>query len=89
MGTVWVLFAIANFFSFNVSNFTVCIIGATLSMTNTAGYVKCDKSQGKKVSSFFFKKAAENMSTEQVAKAGMFAMKNGSSISSIAGAAKP
>ena len=88
MGALWIIFAIANFFSFNISNFTVCVIGAVISKTNTMGYIKCDKNHQKGVSSFFFKKAAANMSSEQIAKAGMFAMKNGSSISSVVGEAK-
>ena len=43
MSTVWVVFAIVNVLCFAVTDFTVCMVGAVLTITNTMGYIKCDK----------------------------------------------
>ena len=66
MGAMWVLFSFASFFTFNFSNTVVCAIALTLTGTNLLGYIKCDKKHQKNVGSYFFKKAADNMSAKQV-----------------------
>ena len=78
MGVAWIIFAIVAVFSLNISNLTVCIVGAGLSLTNTLGYIRCDKNHQKKVSTFFMKKAQNNLSSEQLGKLGMMAMSQGS-----------
>ena len=77
MGFAWVAMAVVNFFVFSISNMTVCIVGAVLSITNTMGYIKCDKQHQKKMGSFLATKAKNNLSSAQMAKLGMYAMKNG------------
>ena len=42
-GGAWILFGIASLLTLNISNLTVCVIGGGLSITNTMGYIKCDK----------------------------------------------
>mgnify|MGYP006999508026 CR=1 FL=1 len=73
--------------TFNISNLTVCVIAGLLCMTNTMGYVRCDKKHRQNMGSFLFNKAKKNLSTEQMAKVGGFVMKNssamGSSLSSV------
>ena len=61
---VWVVFAVVNLLSFSVSDFTVCIVGAVLSITNTMGYMKCDKNHQKKMGSYLMSKAKDNLSTD-------------------------
>ena len=76
------MFSIVSLLTFNISNATVCVIAGVLNMTNTMGYVRCDKNHRKNMGSFLFSKAKKNLSNEQMAKVGMFAMKNGSGLSS-------
>lgn len=70
MGGVWVIFGLASIITFSISNTTVCAVGALLSITNTMGYMKCDKNHSKKMSSYFVNKAAGSMSSEQMGKLG-------------------
>ena len=76
-GGLWIFFAFINFFSFNISNLTVCSIGAVLCNSNTMGYIKCDKSHRQGVSKFFMKKAANNLSMGQMASIGSMAANAG------------
>lgn len=76
-GIVWVLFGLVSLFTLSISNMTVCIVSAILSITNTLAYIKCDKSHSKKVGSFFMKKAQDNLSREQMATIGLAAMSAG------------
>ena len=64
MGVAWIIFAIVAIFSLNISNLTVTIVGAGLSLTNTLGYIRCDKNHQKKVSTFLMKRAQNNLSSE-------------------------
>ena len=76
MCLTWIVFAIVALLSFAFSDLTVCIVGAVLCITNTMGYVKCDKNHQKKMGSYLMNKAKDNLSGEQVARMGMYAMSN-------------
>ena len=62
-GAVWVIFGVVSLLSFAISNFTVCAIAGVLNITNTMGYIKCDKKHQKSMGSFMFNKAKNNLST--------------------------
>lgn len=47
MSVVWTIFAIVSLFSLSISNLTVCAVGMVLTVTNTVGYIKCDKQHQK------------------------------------------
>lgn len=64
MAALWMLFAFASFFTFSWTNTVVCLIALTLTGTNLAGYVRCDKKHQNSVGNYFFKKAAKNMSMQ-------------------------
>lgn len=76
IGAMWLLFAFASFFTFSFSNTIVCLIALTLTGTNLAGYIKCDKKHQASMGNYFFKKAAKNMTTKQAQQVGMYAMTN-------------
>ena len=63
MAATWLLFALASFFTFSWTNTVVCLIAFSLIGTNLAGYIKCDKKHQKNVGNYFFRKAANNMTT--------------------------
>ena len=85
MSIVWVVFSIVNLLSFSITDFTVCMVGAVLTITNTMGYIKCDKNHQKKMGSYLMTKANENLSREQMTKIGMYAMNNGGSQAVLSG----
>ena len=76
MAALWGLFAMASFFTFSWTNTIVCLIAFTLTGTNLAGYIKCDKKHQSSVGNYFFKKAARNMSTQQMSAVGKYAFTN-------------
>ena len=76
MASLWMLFAFASFFTFSFTNTVVCLIALTLTGTNLAGYIKCDKKHQNSVGNYFFKKATKNMSAQQMTAAGKYAMTN-------------
>jgi hypothetical protein len=76
MCLTWIVFAIVAILSFAFSDLTVCAVGAVLCITNTMGYVKCDKNHQSKMGSYLMTKAKDNLSGEQVARIGMYAMSN-------------
>jgi hypothetical protein len=81
-GGVWVIFSIVSLLSFNISNLTVCTVASVLSITNTMGYIKCDKKHQKSVGGWMFTKAKDNLSSGQITKIAMMGMNNSSKLSS-------
>ena len=73
MSVVWTVFAVISLLGFSISNLTVCSVGMVLTVTNTVGYIKCDKQHQKSMGHFIMRKAKDNMSTEQMTKAGLYA----------------
>ena len=43
LSVVWIVFAVIALFSLSGANLTVCIVASVLSITNTLGYIRCDK----------------------------------------------
>jgi len=82
MGSLWLIFALASLLTFGFTNCIVCLVGLTLSATNTWGYIKCDKEHQKKVGGFFYRKANSSLSMKQKTKLGMYAMSGSSGIGS-------
>uniref|UniRef100_A0A7S3CSL4 Golgi apparatus membrane protein TVP23 homolog n=1 Tax=Strombidium rassoulzadegani TaxID=1082188 RepID=A0A7S3CSL4_9SPIT len=76
MGGIWVVFAVVSVLTINISNLTVCVIGAVLSITNTLGYIKCDKNHQNKMGSYLMNKAKNNLSSDQMIRIGMYGMGN-------------
>ena len=81
-GAAWVIFSVVSLLSFNVSNLTVCGCASVLSITNTMGYIKCDKKHQKSVGGWMFSKAKDNLSTGQMTKIAMMGMNSSSKLSS-------
>lgn len=73
MSVIWTIFAIISLLSLRISNLTVCCVGMILTVTNTVGYIKCDKQHQKQMGHFIMRKAKDNMSTEQMTRAGLYA----------------
>ena len=50
MTFVWIVFATVAVFSLSISNLTVCLVGIILTLTNTWGFIRCDKNHSNKIS---------------------------------------
>ncbi len=64
MTFVWIVFATVAVFSLSISNLTVCLVGIILTLTNTWGFIRCDKNHSNKISTYVINKARKNLSAE-------------------------
>jgi len=67
---LWGIFAITSLLSLQLSQITICLIGAMLGGINLVGYIRCEKNHKSQMSGFLIGQATKNLTAEQMAKIG-------------------